>query len=341
MNTFANLESYLTDKLSTLLAKYLTIFSSKVILLLQLGTPILVFYYGYSIMTPRGSSASIYDMLFNLVRIGIIFAFVENSAGLLDLTIGFIHELKTGFIGEQSVFTLLDEQHFAAQQLGEKIYHLDTSYIKLRGLLASSMVWLGTILIFASSSIVFIATEVSLTLLTVTAPIFVGCLTYSFTRELFNGWLRSVFSCIITLIFASLIMKVGIDINKQAVAAIAVSPAEHNILNTGAMALSLGIVVSALVLVATKTANNIAGVAASAAIQGRLILGTKAGMKTGGNTAASTAKAAKNIGNKIGRSIMTKLNRNNSASKDSSETLEQESQKAALARVQQTNSQDQ
>ena len=345
MNTFANLETFLTDKLNSLLSTYISSFSSKVILLLQLGTPILILYYGYSIMTPRGSSASIYDMLFNLARIGIIFAFVENSEGLLDLAIGFIYELKTGFIGAKSIFTLLDEQFLTTQKLSQIVFKLDTGLIQLRGALASLMIWLGTILVLASSSIVFIAAEVGLALLTVTSPIFIGCLTYGFTRELFNGWLRSIFSCIITLIFATLIVKIGIDINKQAIVQLLVSPVQDSLMTIGATALGLGIIVSSLVLIATKIAGNIAGVAATSAIQGGMMLGAKAGMKTGSNTVGATTEAAKNIGNKIGRGILSKLNRNNSTAGKSQDainsgTLKEESQKASFARVQQTNSKD-
>ena len=345
MGIFTKFETFFTGKLNSLLSTYISAFSSKVILLLQLGTPILILYYGYSIMTPRGSSASIYDMLFNLVRIGIIFAFVENSEGLLDLAIGFIHELKTGFIGVKSIFTLLDEQFLVTQQLSEDIFKLDTDYIKLQGFLASSMVWFGAILVLASSSIVFIAAEVGLALLTVTSPIFVGCLTYGFTRELFNGWLRSIFSCIITLIFATLVVEIGIDISNDIMHQLVIAPEQKSLLTTGATALITGIVVSSLVLIATKTAGNIAGVAATSAIQGGMMLGAKAGMRAGSNTVGAITEAAKNIGNKIGRGILSKLDKSNSTSvRDqgviNSGMLKEESQKASFARVQQTNSQD-
>lgn len=345
MGIFTKFETFFTGKINSLLSTYISAFSSKVIFLLQLGTPILILYYGYSIMTPRGSSASIYDMLFNLVRIGIVFAFVENSGGLLDLAIGFIHELKTGFIGAKSIFALLDEQFLVTQQLSEDVFNLDTDYIKFQGFLAASMIWFGAILVLASSSIVFIAAEVGLALLTVTSPIFVGCLTYGFTRELFNGWLRSIFSCIITLIFATLVVKIGIDISNDIMHQLIVSPEQKSLLTTGATAFITGIVVSSLVLVATKTAGNIAGVAATSAIQGGIMLGAKAGMKTGTSTVGATTKAAKSIGNRIGRGILSKLNKNNSTSGRSQDainlsTLKEESQKASFARVQQTNSQD-
>lgn len=333
MNTFANLESFLTGKLHHLLATYISMFSSKVSLLLKLGAPILVLYYGYSIMTPRGSNASIQEMIFNFVRIAIVFAFVENSEGLLDLSIGFINELKSGFLGEKSVFALLDEQFLAAQQLSEDVFKLDTDYFKLKGILASLMIWLGTILVLVSSSIIFIAAEASIALLTVTSPIFIGCLTYGFTRELFNGWLRSIFSCIITLIFATLVVKIGIDINKQTLVQLVVNPQQKNLLHIGATALSLGIIVSSLVFVSAKMAGNIAGVAATSTIQGGMVLGVRAG-----NTAVGVGVATKYVGK--GAVSVAKYASGNIKDKFHSRKLTEESQKAAFARTQQTNSQD-
>jgi hypothetical protein len=104
-------------------------------------------------MTPRGSNATINEMLFNLVRIAIVFAFVENSAGLLDLSLSFIDELKTGFIGATSLFALLDEQFLVTQQLTQDVFKIDTDVIKLRGALASIMIWGGAVCVLASSAI--------------------------------------------------------------------------------------------------------------------------------------------------------------------------------------------
>lgn len=307
MGIFTKFETFFTDKLETLLLTYVLIFSSRMALLLQLGITVLVLYYGYSIMTARGSNATLQEMIFNLVRIGLVLAFVQNSEGLLDSAIGFIHELKTGFIEEKSLFALLDEQFLVTQQLSEDVFKLDTAYIKLQGFAASCMIWLGTVFMLTSSAIVFIAAEVSLALLTVTSPIFIGCLTYGFTRELFNGWLRSIFSCIITLIFATLIVRIGIDISNDVTQQLIISPSQDNLMTIGATVLVMGIIISSLTLVATKMAGSIAGVATTSAMQGGMALAAKAGMVGTAKAGIAGAKlgakgvvnTAKYVGNKI------------------------------------------
>lgn len=334
MGVFTKFETLLTGKLNSLLATYITTFASKIMFLMQIGTPILVLYYGYSIMTPRGSNATINEMLFNMARIAIVFAFVENSMGLLDLAIGFIHELKTGFIGATSLFALLDEQFTITQQLTQDVFKIDTDVIKLRGALASLMIWGGAVCVLACSAVVFIAAEVGLALLTVTSPIFIGCLTYGFTRELFNGWLRSIFSCIITLIFATLVVKIGIDISNQMITQLAVAPAKNSLLTIGATSLVIGIIISSLVLVSVRMAGNIAGVAAISAIQGGMTLATR----VGGNIASNTTNQAAQRGTQG----MARLGNNKQVAASSQRlqqdsTLKAESQKASFARVQHTN----
>ncbi len=84
-------------------------------------------------------------MMWNLARIGMIFAFMQNTGNLRDLSIGFIEELKGGFVGAESIFALLDQQVESTKKLAEDLYSLDANYIPLKGFLAAGMLWGGTI----------------------------------------------------------------------------------------------------------------------------------------------------------------------------------------------------
>lgn len=55
MHTFANLETFLTSKLNLILNAYVQLFADQMVVLIQAGAPILILYYGYSIMSGRGS----------------------------------------------------------------------------------------------------------------------------------------------------------------------------------------------------------------------------------------------------------------------------------------------
>lgn len=319
---FTTIEIALQLQLQSILNTYIQLFADQMVFLIQLGVPILIMYYGYSIMSGRGSNATVSEMMWNLARIGMIFAFMQNTDHLLDLSIGFIHELKGGFVGADSVFGLLDQQFEVTQKLAEDLYAMDVDYIKFRGFFAGLMLWIGSVVVLVAAAIIFISADVGLVLLTTTAPIFIGCLAYGFFKESFNGWLRAIFSCIITLIFAGMIVRVGININTQLIQSFAESPMQNTLMTTGMISLASGIIVSFLTLKSTGLAGSIAGVAASSAIQG-------------GMTAVAAATTTRGVSSTIqgGRNLKSNI----SASVANRARLAESVQKAAAERVKQNN----
>jgi hypothetical protein len=132
------------------------------------------------------------------------------------------------------------------------------------------------------------------------------------------------------------VVRIGIDISNQMITQLAEAPEKNSLLTIGATALVIGIIVSSLVLVATKMAGNIAGVASMSAIQGGMIMVSKAG---GSIAKSATNQAAKSETKEMSRSGNNNLAAENSQRAKQDETLNAESQKASFARVQQTNTQ--
>ncbi len=322
MEVLAPFEAYISQELTLLLEAYVKLFADNMVFLIQLGAPILILYYGYSIMSGRGSNATVSEMMWNMARIGMIFAFMQNTGNLLDLSIDFIQEIKSGFVGKASVFALLDQQLTATKNLTVTIMKIDDSFGGINGRIASLMVWGGAITVLAIATIVFIANEVGLTLLLATAPIFIGCLSYGFLKEMFNGWLRGIFSCITTLIFAGLVVRIGLDANSKLIAQLVNAPAQNGIISTGSVILLISLIVGALILVSKNMAGSIAGVAASSAIQG-------------GMTAVAAATTTRGVSSTIqgGRNLKSNI----SASVANRTRLAESVQKAAAERVKQNN----
>ncbi|EGH26372.1 conjugal transfer protein, partial [Pseudomonas amygdali pv. mori str. 301020] len=52
--------------------------------------------------------------------------------------------------------------------------------------------------------------DVTIALLSITAPLFIFCLMFGFLRTMFNNWLQLIFSSILTVLFASLIVNISI-----------------------------------------------------------------------------------------------------------------------------------
>jgi type IV secretion system protein VirB6 len=335
MGLFSIIETGFSNRFNVVLAGYTKIYADKTIFLMKLGTPILVLYYGYSIMSSRGSNATIHEMLFNMVRIAIVFAFVENSEGLLTLTIDFIHELKNGFVQARSIWAFLDDVAAVTQKLSGKVREVDDSTFNIVGIFASLMIWAGSIFVLVSAITVFILAEISLTILTVTSPIFIGCLTYSFTRELFNGWLRSVFSNIITLIFATLVVKIGVDINIEILRQFAAAPQKYSVFTVGSASLTIGVVITALIFISINMAGNIAGVAAISVGQAGAYIQQLSKDVVKNTLGKEIAKdITKTLFKGIGEGVGKYFGRN----PKQESTLKTAGQKASFNRIQQTNS---
>ncbi len=322
MKFFQSFEQIIDNELTNIISTQLVLFADQMVSLIQLGVPILILYYGYSIMSGRGSNATVSEMMWNLARIGMIFAFMQNTGNLLDLSIDFIQELKGGFVGADNVFGLLDKQVESTKKLAEDLYSLDVNYIPLKGFLAAGMLWLGSIFVVVAASIIYISSSVCLTLLLATAPIFIGCLSYGFLKENFNGWLRAILSCIASLIFASMISRIGVSLNGQFVQYVSQSPDKSMLLEVGALNLATGIIIGFLLLKSTGLAGSIAGVAASSAIQGGM---TAIAAATTTRGVSSTIQGGRNLKSNVSTSVANRAK------------LAESVQKAAAERVKQNN----
>ncbi|WP_143370816.1 type IV secretion system protein, partial [Escherichia coli] len=64
----------------------------------------------------------------------------------------------------------------------------DSEFIKDEGTIAELFVWGGTFALMIVTAFVSMVAEITIMLLSVTAPIFIFCLMYGFLRPMFNNW---------------------------------------------------------------------------------------------------------------------------------------------------------
>ncbi|MCV5427095.1 type IV secretion system protein, partial [Escherichia coli] len=84
----------------------------------------------------------------------------------------------------------------------------DTSkYVKTDGAIASLLTYAGGIIALLLTSIVYLAAEVTIKILTITAPLFIMCLSFGFLRHMFNSWLQLIFRSYCIFLFFVLAIK--------------------------------------------------------------------------------------------------------------------------------------
>lgn len=229
------------------------------------------------------------EILWDVCRMLFIMMFVTNAGGYLDLVSDAISGLRDGLSGGTSIWERLDTVWEKAQKLGETLYSFDDSnYVKLKGALSLTLVWCGVGLLVGVTAIINLIAELVMLLMLATAPIFIFCLMWSWFRDMFSNWLKTILGCILTAYFSGIALTVVmnyldhiLDGAKDASAANYVTLAVQIFLGTAGAA--------AVMLLMQKLAESLAGASAQGAANGIASM-------TGGMAAGGASKLLKNSG---------------------------------------------
>lgn len=315
-NFFQKYSTAVIDAIQTASAGYQSNYASGVMTLATSAVALYVLWKGYHTMAGK-SQAPLQDLAWDLTRFALIITFVTNAGGYLDSATSALQGLKEGFGSDP--WASLDTLWAKAAKLADTIYNADTDTIPLAGLFGMSMTWIGMLILMLVGAVVYSAADITMLLLTVTAPIFIFCLMFGFLRTMFNNWLNLMFSSILTVLFAGLVINVFMGFVDNTTTTIQNNVETMNIVKAGAFVLAIGVLGAGLVLLAAKMAMQLSGVGVDAAIQGMALAGlgaagfmtANAAMKGGrfgkgyydgmkGNALSDNASASKRIGHAFG-----------------------------------------
>ncbi|WP_336222915.1 type IV secretion system protein [Enterobacter kobei] len=240
------------------------------------------------------------EIVWDVSRMLIIMIFVTNAGGYLDLVSDAITGLRDGFSGNASIWAQLDTVWEKAQTLGEVLYNYDKSdYVPLKGVVAEMLVWCGVALLVGITAIINLIAELVLHLMLATAPIFIYCLMWSWFREMFNSWLKTILGCILTTYFTGIALTVVMNYLDYILTG-AVKATAANYL-TLAVQVFLGAVGAAAVMkLASQLAESLAGASAQAATSAAASSVATPAVKAGGAAAGKAAGAAANVLGRMG-----------------------------------------
>ncbi|PVK45492.1 pilus assembly protein, partial [Salmonella enterica subsp. enterica serovar Rubislaw] len=247
-------------------------FTSFAVELAQYGVTIYIIIYAMQTMAGR-QKTPVPDFLWNMGKMAVIFMFVSNMDGWTDSAIKGIDELKVTLSGGADPWLWLDQLWVKGSQISRKILSLDTKTVPMAGILGSWATNIGTILALMSASVVFLVSELTIKLLTVTAPIFIMCLMFGFLRQMFNNWLQLIFSSILTLMFATLALRAGTSYLNHILSVIVKEAEKSNLVDMGFMALAAGIFTAVIAWLARHYASQLAGVGVEGAMQCAAVMG--------------------------------------------------------------------
>ncbi|AJJ37951.1 trbL/VirB6 plasmid conjugal transfer family protein (plasmid) [Yersinia pestis] len=295
---FAKYNSTVMDSVDKISASYQSQFASDIMTLAAASVTLFVLWKGYQTLAGK-TQTPLPDLAWDLSKFAIIITFITNADGYLDAATNALQGIKDGFSGGVSVWNTLDNLWKSTQNLGAEIYALDKStYVKDQGWLAQTFVWGGSLILMAVSVVVFLTADVTMKLLVITAPIFIFCLMFGFLRTMFNNWLQNIFSSILTVLFATLVIRIAMDYQGEILAQAirAAQKGSVNLVSTGAMGFMAGLLGAVLVLIAKSFASQLAGAGVDGTLQGAAMMGFGASGMMAGKGLMTAGRAGIGLG---------------------------------------------
>ena len=309
---FVGMDKNIMDGLNAVLEGQTSTYGTMISVIVVSSFTLFILYRGYQTLGGK-LQTPVEDVVWDVGRMLLITTFVLNRDGWLDTTIVAIEGLKHGVSGDDNVWVLLDTIWEKTQTLGQTLFNLDTStYVKLNGGFAEVLVWGGAIVLLLAATFVNLLAEITILLMTTTSPLFIFCLLYGFLKPMFDNWLKTILTAILTIMFSALSIRIAINYLNKILDAATATSAESNMVTLAAQCLLAGIAAGVVVWFSAKIANALSGAAVQATLQGAAMSGLRGlasksadaarpGMKAGSAGARLAAKGSARAAAATGR----------------------------------------
>lgn len=293
---FVGMNEALMGGINTILEGQTSVYGSMINFIAVSSFTAYISWRGYQTIAGK-LQRPIEDVVWDTTRYLLIMMFVLNIGGWLNITIDSINGLKNGVSGDDNVWALLDTVWDKAQALGQKLYNKDDStYFKFNGAFSEFLVWLGSIIVLTAGTIVNLLAEITILLLCTTAPIFIFCLLYGLLRPMFDNWLKTIFTAILTILFSALFIRISIKYLNSILDSASNLADDSNMVTLAAQCLLAGFGAGVVIWFSAKIAQALGGVATQATMQGIATAGGAWATRSTRSLAGATGdRAAKNL----------------------------------------------
>lgn len=268
----------------------------------KFGVTIYILWYAYTVLS-RKQQSPVPDFIWNLARFTFILSFISNSGGWLDSAFAAVDGLKSTF-SHGDPYQWMDQLWGKVRQVASMLMDKDTSrYVKVEGGTAALFTYAGGLLALLLTTIVYLMAEITLKLLTVTAPLFIFCLMFGFLRQMFNNWIQLIFSSLFIFLFGSIAISAGIRFFNGILSKAIAQADTVNLVETGALAFAAGVLMAFIMWQAKVYASQIAAVSAEGAMQGAAAMGLATGAFGASKMAGSLLSGGTNFTKGLGKGL--------------------------------------
>ncbi|ECJ2502725.1 type IV secretion system protein [Salmonella enterica subsp. diarizonae] len=274
LGMFETMYNFFDKGFNTVLQGLTSSFAQGVMILLTSSLTVLITYRGYQTLAGK-LQRPVEDVVWDVTRILIIAAVVTNANGYLDSVFSAIDGFKNAFSGDKNIWASLDSAWEITQTVATGLSNQDDSMVPIRGGAAELIVWLGVGALMCATAFINIIADITLRLMTVTAPLFIFCLMYGFLKTMFENWAKTIFSVLLTILFSALALQIVMRFINLVLKAAENGAEDANIITLAIEIACACIGGIAIVWVSYMLANSLAGATTQAAMQGIAMSGMK------------------------------------------------------------------
>lgn len=161
----------------------------------------------YQVMAGKSQSPT-QELIWDITIKILIISIALNLSGFLDAIKSAMEELHNLMSGDKNLYSVLDEKLTATMKLADIVYDEGNT---LSGPFYAIIIFISFLLGIVPSFLIVVTTDITLRLLMLIAPIVIFFRAYSWGKQMFDQWLSTFFTNLLTVFIVGTMLNLFVD----------------------------------------------------------------------------------------------------------------------------------
>lgn len=161
----------------------------------------------YQVMAGKSQSPT-QELIWDIAVKMLIISIALNLSGFLDAIKSSMEELHNLMSGDNNLYAVLDEKLTATMKLADIVYDEGNAF---SGPFYAIIIFLSFLLGIVPSFLIVVTTDITLRLLLLIAPIVIFFRAYSWGKQMFDQWLSTFFTNLLTVFMVGIMLSLFVD----------------------------------------------------------------------------------------------------------------------------------
>lgn len=161
----------------------------------------------YQVMAGKSQSPT-QELIWDITIKILIISIALNLSGFLDAIKSAMEELHNLMSGDKNLYSVLDEKLTATMKLADVVYDEGNIF---SGPFYAIIIFISFLLGIVPSFLIVVTTDITLRLLMLIAPIVIFFRAYSWGKQMFDQWLSTFFTNLLTVFIVGTMLNLFVD----------------------------------------------------------------------------------------------------------------------------------